>query len=135
MRKLSAEEIGYMNLFEEMTKAKVIDCILKDNDITFIVDKGNIGLAIGKKGVIVERVKNKMGKEIHVYEYSPDPKQFVKNLLFPIKVNEVTIEDNKMIIKVNPEEKKRAIGRDGKKIRNVKEIMERHFGITEIKVM
>ncbi len=135
MIKLNAEELEYMNNFEKMTKAKVVDCILKENDITFIVEKGNVGLAIGKKGSIVEKVKNKMGKEIHVYEYSQDPKQFIRNLMFPINILEVEIEKEKATVKVDPEQKKRAIGREGKKINNVREIMERHFGIKEIKVI
>ena len=135
MRKLNMQELGYMQAFEQLTKAKVVDCMEKEDGITFLVEKGNVGLAIGKKGAIAEKVKNKLGKEIHVYEYSNEPEKQIKNLMFPIKIIETNIEDDKITIKVDPEQKKRAIGREGKKIKKVREIMERHFGITEIKVL
>ena len=50
--KLSANEIRYIALFENITGAMVKDCIIDDEHgkVTFVVKNGDMGLAIGKKG-------------------------------------------------------------------------------------
>ena len=49
MRSYNKEEINHINLFEKITKARVKDCFLNDI-IVFIVEEGDLGKAIGKKG-------------------------------------------------------------------------------------
>ena len=54
--KFSANEIRYIALFENMTGAMVKDCIIDDEHgkVTFVVKNGDMGLAIGKKGVNIK---------------------------------------------------------------------------------
>ncbi|MEM3412189.1 MAG: NusA-like transcription termination signal-binding factor [archaeon] len=135
MIKLSSEEIKYIGLFEKETGTLVKDCILQnDNEITFLVKEGQIGLALGKKGEKIKKIKQLLGKEIHVYEHSEDPQKFVANLFYPIKVEKIDIKTDEIIIYVDPNEKKRAIGGGGKKIKAVREIINRHLGIDKITV-
>jgi N utilization substance protein A len=49
--KFTTNEIRYIALFESMTGAMVKDCIVDDENgkVTFLVKKGDMGLAIGKK--------------------------------------------------------------------------------------
>lgn len=134
MIKLTSETMGYMTLFEKQTGATVKDCIAND-EITFIIKEGEMGLAIGKNGSIINKIKNIIGKEVHVYEHSDDPKKFITNLFFPIKIKKVEIEDSVAKIYIDASEKKRAIGRGGKKINAAKEIIKRHTNIKDIKVI
>jgi N utilization substance protein A len=131
MIKFSSEEINFIRYFESQTGAIVKDCIIKD-DITVIVKNGDIGIAIGKKGTVVNKLKKEIGKEIHIYAHSDDPALFIINLLYPIRVEKVEVNGNEAHIYIDPSEKKRAIGRGGKKINAVKEIARRHFGIEKI---
>ncbi|RLG21878.1 NusA-like transcription termination signal-binding factor [Candidatus Micrarchaeota archaeon] len=137
MIKLSATELEYINFFEKKTKAVIKDCILnrENGDITIITKEGDIGLVIGKKGNVIKRLKKELGKEIHVYEYSDDPVQLIKNLLYPINVEKVEINDKIATVHTSQEERKRAIGRNGKKINMVKEITRRYFDIEDIRVV
>ena len=135
MIKFGSDEIGYITLFESKTGAIVKDCIIRGDDITFVVKEGDMGLAIGKKGAIIKRVKTEIGKEIHIYEHSSDIQKFIENLLYPIKTDKVEIEGKEAKVYINPTERKRAIGKGGKKINDVKNLVLRHFGIENVTVV
>ncbi len=139
--KLSANEIRYIALFESMTGAVTKDCIIDEDGrkITFIVKKGDIGLAIGRKGANVQRVSRALGKKIEIIEYSDDPAEFVANVFHPIKVKGVEIEekDGKKVakVKVDMHDKPQAIGRGGKNLARIKYILKRHHGIDDVVVI
>ncbi len=136
MIKYTQEEIQLINHFEKETRTTVKDCIITPENITFIVKKGEIGQAVGKNGSIIKKIKQKIGKEINVYEHSDKPEEFIKNLLFPVKIKNTEIQNNTATVKVEKQDKKRAIGKEGKKIKKVKEIIKRHYpNITEIKII
>ena len=136
MIKYTQEEIGLINHFEKETRTTVKDCIINPESITFIVKKGDIGKAVGKQGSIIKRIKKEIGKEVNVYEHSDKPEEFIKNLLFPVKIKNIEIQNNTATVKVDKQDKKRAIGKEGKKIKKVREIIRRHYPeIKEIKIM
>lgn len=134
MIKYTSKEMETITLFEEMTGATVKDCIINDESITLLVEKGDIGLAIGKKGSMINKVKKRLGKEIHVYEYSDDLEEFISNLFYPVEPQEINQEKDTVHVEVNPQERKRAIGRKGKKIKKVKNLVKRHYDIGNIKI-
>lgn len=49
--KITDNEMKYMALFENLTGATLMDCVIDEDDetIIFTVKKGEIGLAIGRK--------------------------------------------------------------------------------------
>ena len=90
--KLSAESIRYLTLFESLTGASVKDCIIQDDKVIFVVKKGDMGIAIGRGGINVERMREIIGKKIEVIEHSDDPAEFITNIFKPIRVNVRIIE-------------------------------------------
>jgi N utilization substance protein A len=64
--KLTTEGIRYIALFESLTRAVARDCYIDDeNDrVIFVVKEGDMGLAIGKNGNNINRVKRSIGKHI-----------------------------------------------------------------------
>ena len=64
--KFNANEIRFIALFESMTGAMVKDCILDDDNakVTFVVKNGDMGLAIGKGGSTVTKVKKQLEEEL-----------------------------------------------------------------------
>lgn len=129
--KLSAGEIGYIALFEKITGATAKDCITdeEENKILFVVKKGDMGLAIGKKGANIQRVRQAIGKKIEVIEYSEDPVEFVKNIFHPLRVNNVSISNNVARVDLDDRDKV-AIGR--RNIQKAKMLAERHHNISSI---
>ena len=47
---LGADEIKFISMFESMTHSQIRDCIIKEDEIIFIVAEGEIGKAVGKGG-------------------------------------------------------------------------------------
>jgi N utilization substance protein A len=133
--KLSSESIRYLTLFESITGASVKDCIVQDDKIVFVVRKGDMGVAIGKGGINIEKAKELIGKRIEVVEHSDDPKEFIENIFKPIQVD-VKLQDKegKKVIQltVNPQYKGLIIGKGGKNINKAKELAKRHHEIEDI---
>ena len=133
--KLSEESIRYLTLFESLTGASVKDCIVQDDKVIFVVKKGDMGLAIGKGGINVERAREIIGKKIELIEHSDNPEEFIANIFKPIKVSVKIIEkgDKKIaIVSVNPQYKGLVIGKGGKNINKAKELAKRHHDIDNI---
>jgi len=135
--KLSAESIRYLTLFESLTGASVKDCMIQDERIIFVVKKGDMGAAIGKGGINIERARELMSKRIEVVEHSDDPVEFIVNIFKPIRVSVKLIEkQDKRIaqVSVDPQYKGLAIGKGGKNINKAKELAKRHHDIDDVVV-
>ncbi|MGZ4923051.1 MAG: NusA-like transcription termination signal-binding factor, partial [Halobacteriota archaeon] len=91
--KLTTEGIRYIALFESLTQAVARDCYIDDeNDrVIFVVKKGDMGLAIGKNGNNINRVKRSIGKHIEIVEFSDDVEEFIANALQPVSVKKVQV--------------------------------------------
>jgi len=140
--KLSSDEIRYIALFESLTGASARDCVIdEENDrIIFVVNEGDMGLAIGKEGSNIKKVKEAIGHRIEVVEYSDSLEQFVKNTLSPAEVNGVDVsgqdENEKKVIKIEVNESKKGlvIGKNGRNIEKAKMLGDRHHNIGDIKI-
>jgi N utilization substance protein A len=136
--KLSTDGIRYIALFENLTGARARDCYedSENNRLLFVVKNGDMGLAIGKGGDNINRVKKAIGKHIEIIEHSDDPAEFVKNAFHPVLVKNINISvtDGKRIayVEVPTKEKGLAIGRDGKNIEKVKKLSLRHHNINDV---
>ncbi len=134
--KLSADEIGYISLFEKMTGAFIKDCMTSnsENKIVFVVKKGDMGLAIGKKGINIQKVRQVIGKKVEVFEYSDDPVEFVKNLFHPLRVKNVFLTENgdKKIVYVDIDDRDKGMARGKNNMMKVKMLAKRHHKISNI---
>ncbi|MCD6473407.1 MAG: NusA-like transcription termination signal-binding factor [Thermoplasmata archaeon] len=135
--KISQQEMHYMAIAEGLTRAPIIDCIERDNRITFIVAKGKLGKAVGKEASNIKKLEKFFKKEVRFVEYDEDKKQFVINLFKPFKVDRVVVDEekNKVSVVVNERDKGKAIGKDGRNIKILREIAKRQHGINELKVL
>ena len=134
--RLTTESIQYIALFENMTKAKILDCILEEDRLVYVVKQGDMGLAIGKNGENINRVKKALDKPIELIEYSDDPITFLKNAFGPVSLNSANIinKNEKLLAyaEVHNKEKGLAIGRNGKNIEKVKMLARRHHNIEDV---
>jgi len=138
MPTLSLEDIQLINFIEMSTGAKANDLVRDENALIIVVQKGELGKAIGKAGANVQKLRQKTGKEIVVIEDSDDAKAFLANALAPAVLRNVAVSENggKKVAIVDVDSKNRggAIGRGGEKIKRARLLLQRKFGFDDVKL-
>lgn len=130
--KIGNDEIQALAVFEKATGTYARDCIKNNSEIVFVVEPGKMGTAIGKGGVNVKRAKDMLKKDIKIYEYSPIPEEMIKNMIPAVKT--VEIENENATITIAPKDRSAVIGKGGKNIKIIKELLERHFDIKNLRL-
>ena len=136
---LTGTEMRYIALFESITGASVRDCILNEEEgnIIFVVNEGNIGMAIGRGGRNIHTLERMTGQKHEIIEYSEDIVQFIKNAVKPANVKEVRITEKSngkklAVINVNPKDKGVAIGKNGKNAERLRFLTKRYFQLDNV---
>lgn len=131
----------YIALFESVSGASVKDCIIDEDQgrAIFIVNKGQVGIAIGKGGRNIHTLERMTGKKHEIVEYSEDPVQFIKNALKPAAVREVRVTERTdgktmAVVIVNPKDKGVAIGKNGKNAERLRFLAKRYFDIQNVSI-
>ena len=81
--KLTEDDMRLISQFESLTGGRSRDCVIDERNerSIFVVNPGDMGLAIGKKGASIKKASEVMGKKIEVVEYNSNPEQFLRNCL------------------------------------------------------
>lgn len=134
--KLDQDSMELSSFLERLTGARVKDCF-KDaagETLCFIVATGDLGKAIGKGGSQIKKVQQELGKRIKVIEYQENIIDFVKNIIYPLTVAEITEEGSFLVIKdPSTRTKSLLIGRDGRNLLLINRAVKRFFN-KEVKV-
>ncbi|MEK6973713.1 MAG: NusA-like transcription termination signal-binding factor [Nanoarchaeota archaeon] len=134
--KLDYQGIQLLNIFETFTKASVKDCFLEENKIVFIVNNGHMSKAIGPKGKNIRRLEGILKKRIKVVEFNNDILKFIKSCIAPIKINEIEMKDDEVLIRAEDSYQKGIlIGRNKKNLNSLKEIVNKYFKVKNIKIL
>jgi transcription termination/antitermination protein NusA len=132
------ESLGYIRLFEERTGARVKDCFEAEDKLVFLVYPGDIHKAVGPGGVLVDRLKGLLKKEIMVVEYSDDPATLARNIFYFFSPKSVDLapkgKGRHATVTVDPAWKARAIGKAGKNLKIARAILMRHSDIQSVSV-
>jgi N utilization substance protein A len=106
--------------------------------LVFIVRKGHMGIAIGRKGKNLEKLRGLFKKSIKFVEYEEDTEKFVENLFKPYKVEEIEMkgddESPVVRVKVKPSEKAKVIGKAGKNIEVIRQLAQRHQNVKDVQI-
>ena len=135
---LSNENMQYINMASKITKADILDCVIEDDKLIFIVRQGQLGVAIGIKAKNLEKLRGVFKKTIKFVEYHPNREQFIINLCKPYKIKNVTIEgeDDSPIAKIDVEvsDKSKIIGKGGKNIEIIRQLAQRHHSFKDVQI-
>ena len=118
-------------------KTHIMDCLSLDDRIIFIVQKGQLGAAIGIKAKNLERLRNLFKKTIKFVEFDEDKEKFITNLFKPYKIKNVTLEgDDEIIVKVEVDisDKSKIIGKGGRNIEIIRNLASRHHSIKDVQI-
>jgi len=139
--KITSTEMRYIALFESITNASAKDCIVDEEQgrVIFVVNEGQIGVAIGRGGRNIRTLERMTGKKHELIEYSEDAAQFIKNALKPAAVKEVRISERTdgktmAVVTVTPKDKGVAIGKNGKNAERLRFLAKRYFQIQNVSI-
>jgi len=132
------ETLGYIRIFEERTGARVKDCFEAEDKLVILVHAGDIHRAVGPGGVLVDRLKGMLKKEIQVVEWSDDTETLVKNIFYWYSPRTVDFgpkgKGRHATVTVDPGWKARAIGKAGKNLKVARAILLRHSDVVSVSV-
>ena len=140
--KLTSDELRLMSLFQSITSATARDCIVDDkmDRVIFVVNKGQMGLAIGKGGSTIKQLQNMVAKKIELVEFSDDPAEFIRNMLNADMVNDVRILERsdgtkQAVVTVDPRKKGAVVGREGRNAEKARLLARRYFQISNVLIV
>ena len=136
---LSNETVQLINMAATYTKANIIDCMVEDDRVVFVVEKGQLGIAIGSKAKNLERLRAMVKKTVKFVEFDQDKKTFIMNLCKPYKIRNVEIKESSdsflALIEADPSDKSRLIGKNGKNINLIRKLAQRHHPIRDVQII
>jgi N utilization substance protein A len=135
---LSTDIMQYINSASQIIHVDIIDCLLIEDKLVFVVRKGQLGAAIGKKAKNLERLRSLFKKTIKFVEEDQDKLQFIRNLCKPYEVKEITVSGTEeapvVRITVPPSEKSKVIGKNGQNIDIIRKLAQRHHNFKDVQI-
>jgi N utilization substance protein A len=137
--KLTSDELRLMSLFQSVTSVTARDCVVDDKmeRVIFIVNRGQMGLAIGKGGATIRQLQNVVTKKVELVEYSDDASDFVRNILNPQMVNDVKIThrtdgSKQAVVLVDAKRTGVVVGKEGRNAEKARLLAKRYFQISNV---
>ena len=137
--KLTTDELRLMSLFQSRTKVTARDCLddQKYDRIIFVVNEGNMGLAIGKNGSNIKSLTNILKRNIELVEFFDDPSKFLKHVFNSKFINEIKLSEkadgsSQAIVFVDASKKGLVVGREGRNAERARLLAKRYFGISSV---
>jgi len=78
--RIDLEELRYLSLFQDLTGAMAYRCIADNegNRVFYLVNKNDLGKAIGKDGKNVKSLSKILNKNVEIVEYSDKIEEMTK---------------------------------------------------------
>jgi N utilization substance protein A len=140
--KLTSDELRLMSLFQNVTSATARDCIVdnKMDRVIFVVNKGQMGLAIGKGGTTIKQLQNIVTRKVELVEHSEEAPEFLSNILNADMIKEIQISERmdgtkQAIVVVDPKKKGVVVGKDGRNAEKARLLAKRYFQISNVLIV
>lgn len=135
--KFDTQTLKLFNLFEKITRAKLKTITELKDRVVFIVEVGNLKKALGKNSENVVKLEESLNRKIKILEFNSNPLRFTTNLMFPLKIVEISMEEDGVIVIKGPDAKTKGlmIGAKAQNLRAYERIVSEFFDIKEIKVI
>jgi len=125
--KLSMDEILLMNALTQVTGVAAKDCVIDGQLVSFLIFEKDMGKAIGKKAANIKDLQEKLNKRIELVPYVEKPEEVFAKAL---EINYATARKSggRIIVMLDAQNKAKAF-KNSSRIRRVKEIIKRNFGL------
>jgi N utilization substance protein A len=137
--KLTSDELRLMSLFQSVTSVTARDCVVDDkmDRVIFVINKNQMGLAIGKGGATIKQLQNVVARKVELVEYSDDVSEFIGNILNSSMINEIRIDERsdgtrQVLVVVDAKKKGIVVGREGRNAEKARLLARRYFQISNV---
>jgi N utilization substance protein A len=131
--KLDTDNIRTMAMFEKITNVQPRDCIMSSEEVYFVVDQEKMGKAIGKNGANMKSLRKVLGnRHVKIFACNGDLEGTLKSMV--PNITKIELNGDSVVISVPRNEKVAVIGRNGRNINAIREILKRRFSIKELKL-
>ncbi len=130
--KLTTEHIRLVGTFERVIGVHVRDCLLGEDTVYFLIEPGRMGMAIGRNGSKIKNVSLALGKKVKVFEYADTLEKLVRNLI--PSATSVDIGSDVVTVSVPVSERSAVIGKGGSNIKMVRQFLNRHFNVKNLRL-
>ena len=130
--KLTTEHVRLVGTFERIAGVHVKDCVMDEDTVYFLIEPGRMGRAIGRDGSNIRSVSNALGKKVKVFEYADTPEKLVRNIVPTI--NSFEMSNEAITISVPVSDRSTVIGKNGKNIKMMRQFLDRHFNIKNLRL-
>lgn len=127
---LDKDKIQKINLFENLTNSKIKDFI-DDEKIIIIAEQGEMAKTLGRKGQNIKRIEKIIHKRVKAVEFNKDPLIFIKNFIYPLKADEVNLNNN--VIEITSKDRKTKgllIGRNGRNLAELNNLIKSYYNLS-----
>ncbi len=130
---LTTEDLHLISLFSRITRCTPSALFRTAFGLVFLVSPFDMGKAIGKNARNISRLKQKMGQDVLILPDAQDPEAFVRHTLSNVNILDVEIREapgqKAMFLIIDEQDRGIAIGRDGKRIKMVRQILKEKYGM------
>jgi len=112
----------------------------KMDRVIFIVNPGEMGLAIGRGGSTIEKMQRAIAKTVEPVEWSDDPKQFIvnclnRNYVKDIRMSEKSDGTKSATVVVDQAKKGAVLGKAGRNAEKARLLARRHYSVETIHIV
>ena len=123
----------YINILDKVSRVKTRKCFIHNNTIFFAVEERQVSRAIGSSASNIKRIQEQIGKKVKIIsepKSTEDAQRFIEDIVSPIKLKNLEIKDNTIIITAGNNQNKAAlIGRNKRRFEELKKIVNDFFNL------
>lgn len=127
---LDMKDLRHLNLFEKITKVNAKYLFRYNNMLVFFVPKYLVSRALGKDAENLRKISRILGERVRVVaqpEDLKDIKKFIGAIVSPVSFNDIEITKDAVIINAGKMNKAALIGRDKRRLMEMKKIINVFF--------
>jgi len=131
IKTIDMQLMRYINLFSKISHVPSKHCFIYNSIIIFVVSKKDVSKAIGQNNINLKKMSSVVNRKIKVVgapQSLADAERFISTIVHPLEIKSVEIKDNCLIINAGQQNKAMLIGRNKRRLDEMKKIIKEYFG-------
>ena len=129
---IDMQDLRHLNLFRKITKIQTRYCFGYNEILMFCVPKRDISKALGKGGENLKKISDIIKRRVRIIPLPngiEDAKSFIGSVVAPVGFKDIEITSNEIIVNAGNENKAALLGRNKRRLNEMKKIVKDFFGV------